>query len=155
MNPELLSRLQFAFTISFHFIYPPISMGLGLLIVVIGALYVRTKDPKWRELSFFWIKIYGLVFALGVALALGATLHLAAGWALAEAAVFATLFFAVAGRFGALVAVALRAPGFGLACVGDLRRGFAGFLAMVFLAIRGPTSDSWGRSRKLQIITSS
>ena len=67
MNPELLSRLQFAFTISFHFIYPPISMGLGLLIVVIGALYVRTKDPKWRELSFFWIKIYGLVFALGVA----------------------------------------------------------------------------------------
>ena len=61
MNPELLSRLQFAFTISFHFIYPPISMGLGLLIVVIGALYVRTKDPKWRELSFFWIKIYGPV----------------------------------------------------------------------------------------------
>ena len=67
MNPELLSRLQFAFTISFHFIYPPISMGLGLLIVVIGALYVRTKDPKWRELSFFWIQIYGLVFAFCVA----------------------------------------------------------------------------------------
>ena len=37
MNPELLSRLQFAFTASFHFIYPPISMGLGLLLVVMGS----------------------------------------------------------------------------------------------------------------------
>ena len=81
MNPELLSRLQFAFTISFHFIYPPISMGLGLLIVVIGALYVRTKDPKWRELSFFWIKIYGLVFALGVATGLVQEFEFGTNWA--------------------------------------------------------------------------
>ena len=81
MNPELLSRLQFAFTISFHFIYPPISMGLGLLIVVIGALYVRTKDPKWRELSFFWIKIYGLVFALGVAPGLVQEFDFGTNWA--------------------------------------------------------------------------
>ena len=67
MNPELLSRLQFAFTISFHFIYPPISMGLGLLLVVMGIVYLRTQDPKWRQLLFFWVKVYGLVFALGVA----------------------------------------------------------------------------------------
>ena len=52
MNPELLSRLQFAFTISFHFIYPPISMGLGLLLVVMGIVYLRTNDPKWRQLLF-------------------------------------------------------------------------------------------------------
>jgi cytochrome d ubiquinol oxidase subunit I len=67
MDLELLSRLQFAFTISFHFIYPPISMGLGLLLVVMGIAYLRTKDPKWRQLLFFWVKIYGLVFAMGVA----------------------------------------------------------------------------------------
>lgn len=67
MNPELLSRLQFAFTISFHFIYPPISMGLGLLMVVMGIQYLRTKDPIWREHSFFWVKVYGLVFAMGIA----------------------------------------------------------------------------------------
>ena len=67
MNPELLSRFQFFFTTSFHFLYPPISMGLGLLLVVIGIVYLRTRDPKWRQLSFFWVKVYGLVFALGIA----------------------------------------------------------------------------------------
>ena len=67
MNAELLSRLQFAFTASFHFIYPPISMGLGLLLVIIGIIYVRTRDPKWRQISFFWVKVYGLVFAMGIA----------------------------------------------------------------------------------------
>ena len=55
MNAELLSRLQFGLTASFHFIYPPLSMGLGLMLVVIGIMYVRTKDPKWRRLSFFWM----------------------------------------------------------------------------------------------------
>jgi cytochrome d ubiquinol oxidase subunit I len=67
MDPELLSRIQFALTVSFHFIYPPISMGLGLLMVFMGARYVQTKDPLWRQASFFWVRIYGLVFALGIA----------------------------------------------------------------------------------------
>ena len=67
MDPETLSRIQFALTISFHFIYPPISMGLGLLLVVMGFLHLRTNDPIWRQASFFWVKIYGLVFAMGIA----------------------------------------------------------------------------------------
>jgi cytochrome bd ubiquinol oxidase subunit I len=67
MNPEILSRIQFALTVSFHYIYPPISMGLGLILVIFGVLYVRTKEQKWRELSFYWLKIYSLVFALGIA----------------------------------------------------------------------------------------
>ena len=67
MNPAFLSRLQFALTASFHFIFPHLSIGLGLFLVVIGVLYLRTRDPKWRQLSFFWVKVYGLVFALGVA----------------------------------------------------------------------------------------
>ncbi|MCU0479219.1 MAG: cytochrome ubiquinol oxidase subunit I, partial [Chloroflexi bacterium] len=67
MDVELLSRVQFALTASFHFIYPPLSMGLGLMLVVIGLIYVRTKDPKWRRLSFFWVKVYALIFAIGVA----------------------------------------------------------------------------------------
>jgi cytochrome bd ubiquinol oxidase subunit I len=67
VNPEFLSRLQFGLTASFHFIFPPISMGLGLMILVMSWKYLRTKDQTWREASFFWVKVYGLVFALGIA----------------------------------------------------------------------------------------
>jgi cytochrome d ubiquinol oxidase subunit I len=67
LNPEFLSRLQFGLTASFHFIFPPISMGLGIMIVWMAWKNVRTKDPIWREASFFWVKVYGLVFALGIA----------------------------------------------------------------------------------------
>jgi cytochrome d ubiquinol oxidase subunit I len=81
MTPELLSRLQFAFTASFHFIYPPLSMGLGLLLVVIGIIYVRTKDPKWRQLSFYWVKVYGLVFAIGVASGVVQEFEFGTNWA--------------------------------------------------------------------------
>ncbi|MGD8807872.1 MAG: cytochrome ubiquinol oxidase subunit I, partial [Chloroflexota bacterium] len=81
MTPELLSRLQFALTASFHFIYPPISMGLGLLLVIIGIIYVRTGDSKWRRLSFFWVKIYALVFALGIATGLVQEFEFGMNWA--------------------------------------------------------------------------
>lgn len=67
MTAEELSRLQFGLTTSFHFIFPPISMGLGVLLVVFGVQSVRTRDPKWRRLSVFWVKVYGIVFSMGVA----------------------------------------------------------------------------------------
>src|SRR4249920_606129 len=81
MNPELLSRAQFALTVSFHFIYPPISMGLGLLMVVFGWQYVRTKDPVWRQASFFWVKVYGLVFAMGIATGIVQEFEFGTNWA--------------------------------------------------------------------------
>lgn len=81
MNPEILSRLQFALTISFHFIYPPLSMGLGLLMVVMGFNYLRTKDPVWRQASFFWVKIYGLVFAMGIATGVVQEFEFGTNWA--------------------------------------------------------------------------
>jgi len=67
MTAETLHRLQFGFTISFHFIFPPMSLGLGLILMIFGWKSVRTKDPKWRQLSLFWTKIYGLIFAMGIA----------------------------------------------------------------------------------------
>jgi cytochrome d ubiquinol oxidase subunit I len=81
MDPGQLSRLQFALTASFHFIFPPISMGLGLLLVVFGLIYVRTRDPKWRQISFFWVKVYGLVFALGVATGIVQEFEFGTNWA--------------------------------------------------------------------------
>ena len=81
MDAETLSRVQFAFTASFHFIFPPLSMGLGLMLVILGIIYVRTKDPKWRRLSFFWVKVYGLIFALGVATGVVQEFEFGMNWA--------------------------------------------------------------------------
>jgi cytochrome d ubiquinol oxidase subunit I len=81
MDAVLLSRLQFALTASFHFIYPPLSMGLGLVLVVIGIMYVRTRDPRYRQLSFFWVKVYGLVFAIGVATGIVQEFEFGTNWA--------------------------------------------------------------------------
>jgi cytochrome d ubiquinol oxidase subunit I len=81
VDAETLSRIQFALTASFHFIFPPLSMGLGLMLVIIGVLYVRTKDPTWRRLSFFWVKVYGLIFAVGVATGIVQEFEFGMNWA--------------------------------------------------------------------------
>ena len=67
MDAETLSRVQFALTVSFHFIFPPMSMGLGLMLVVIAVMYVRTSDPNWRRSSFFWVQRLRPIFAMGIA----------------------------------------------------------------------------------------
>jgi len=67
MSTELLDRIQFGLTVSFHFIFPPLSLGVGLVLIIFGVKSVRTGDPKWRQLSTFWVKIYGLIFSMGIA----------------------------------------------------------------------------------------
>ena len=67
MDPILLSRIQFGLTISFHYIYPPLSIGLGVILVLMEALYFKTRDPLFQPMTRFWTRIFGLTFALGVA----------------------------------------------------------------------------------------
>jgi cytochrome bd ubiquinol oxidase subunit I len=80
MNPEFLSRMQFGLTASFHFIFPPISMGLGVMICAMSYKYMRTRDAVWREASFFWVKVYGLVFAMGIATGLVQEFSFGTNW---------------------------------------------------------------------------
>jgi cytochrome d ubiquinol oxidase subunit I len=81
MDAEQLSRWQFAFTASFHFIFPPLSMGLGIMLIAIGVAYLRTNDTKWRQLAFFWTQVYGLIFALGVATGVVQEFEFGMNWA--------------------------------------------------------------------------
>src|SRR5271168_512216 len=62
----LLSRLQFAFTISFHIIFPSFSIGVAAWLTVVEALYLATGRPAYRQVFEFWLKIFGVVFGLGV-----------------------------------------------------------------------------------------
>ena len=63
---ELLSRLQFAFTISFHIIFPSFSIGVAAWLTVVEALHLVTGRPAYRQVFEFWLKIFGVVFGLGV-----------------------------------------------------------------------------------------
>ncbi len=67
MDAFLLSRLQFALTIGFHYIFPPLSIGLGILLVLMEARYIKTRDALYLDMTKFWAKIFALTFALGVA----------------------------------------------------------------------------------------
>lgn len=61
-----LARIQFAFTVAFHFIFPSLSIGLASYLAVLNALWLRTGDAVYMELFKFWVKIFGIVFAMGV-----------------------------------------------------------------------------------------
>ncbi len=63
----MLSRIQFGLTIGFHYIFPPLSIGLGLLLVFMEGMYLKTKNPLYHQMTRFWVKVFGLIFALGVA----------------------------------------------------------------------------------------
>jgi len=66
LDPLLLSRIQFAFVVSFHAIFPVFTIGLAAWIAVLEALNYRRPDPVRQKLSQFWIKIFALVFGMGV-----------------------------------------------------------------------------------------
>ncbi|WP_207484689.1 cytochrome ubiquinol oxidase subunit I [Arenibaculum pallidiluteum] len=66
LDPLLLSRLQFAFTISFHILFPAFTIGLAWWIVVLEAVWLSTNRPIFRSLSEFWMKIFAISFGMGV-----------------------------------------------------------------------------------------
>ena len=81
MDVEILSRLQFAFTIAFHYIYPPLSIGLGVALVVFEGMYLRTKDKHYEQLTKFWIRIFALIFGIGVATGIVMEFEFGTNWA--------------------------------------------------------------------------
>ncbi|HEY4868078.1 MAG TPA: cytochrome ubiquinol oxidase subunit I [Candidatus Dormibacteraeota bacterium] len=80
MDPTLPARIQFALTISFHYIYPPITIGLGLVLVILGVLHLRTGSPVWNQALRFWVRIYALNFALGIATGLVQEFQFGTNW---------------------------------------------------------------------------
>ncbi|HEY4831973.1 MAG TPA: cytochrome ubiquinol oxidase subunit I [Waddliaceae bacterium] len=81
MSAEILARLQFAITIMFHYIYPPLSIGIGLMLVIFEGQYFRTKDPEYLQLAKFWTKIFALTFAIGVATGIVMEFEFGTNWA--------------------------------------------------------------------------
>ena len=81
MDVEILARIQFAFTVAFHYIYPPLSIGIGLLIVLFESIYIRTGNKEYETLTRFWIKIFALTFGIGVATGIIMEFEFGTNWA--------------------------------------------------------------------------
>ena len=67
MDALTLSRWQFGLTIGFHYLFPVLSIGLGLILVVMEGMFLKTGRELYHQMTRFWVKIFGLIFALGVA----------------------------------------------------------------------------------------
>lgn len=66
LDPLILSRIQFAFVVSFHAIFPVFTIGLASYIAVLEGLAFKTRNPLWVKLSAFWTKVFAVVFGMGV-----------------------------------------------------------------------------------------
>lgn len=81
MDVEILSRIQFAFTVAFHYIYPPLSIGIGLLMVVFESLYLKTRQKEYEVLAKFWTKIFAITFGIGVVTGIVMEFEFGTNWA--------------------------------------------------------------------------
>ncbi|MGZ5424755.1 MAG: cytochrome ubiquinol oxidase subunit I [Candidatus Aminicenantales bacterium] len=81
MDAVFLARLQFGLTAGFHFLFPPTTLGLSLLLVIVETLYVKTKDAVYQRLSVYLVKILGTVFVMGVATGIALEFAFGNNWA--------------------------------------------------------------------------
>ena len=81
MTAELIHRLHFAFTITFHYLFPQLTMGLAVLIVVLKSVALKTGDEKWDRAARFWGKIFGINFVFGVVTGIPMEFEFGTNWA--------------------------------------------------------------------------
>lgn len=80
MSAEILARVQFALFIGFHYLFVPISLGLSMMIVLMEGLYLFTKKSIYKQLTWFWIRIFTLTFVVGVVTGLMQIFSFGANW---------------------------------------------------------------------------
>lgn len=81
MNVEILARIQFAFTAAFHYIYPPMTMGLGLMLVLMEGTYLITNNRLYHRLAHFWTRIFAVIFSIGTATGIVMEFEFGTNWA--------------------------------------------------------------------------
>jgi cytochrome d ubiquinol oxidase subunit I len=140
------NRLQFAFTITYHYLFPQLTMGLALLLVVMKAIALYTRVERWNDLARFWGRVFGINFGVGVVTGIPMEFQLGTNWArfsdvtggvigltLAMEGLFA--FFAESAFLGLFL--------FGEKKLGPRGHFVAGLVACVVLLF--PTGDQHGK----------
>jgi cytochrome d ubiquinol oxidase subunit I len=81
MDVLTLSRLQFALTAGIHYLYPPLSIGLGVMLVIMEGVWLKTRNPVYHQMARFWTKVFALTFAIGVATGIVMEFEFGTNWA--------------------------------------------------------------------------
>ncbi len=81
MDAVLLARLQFAMTIGFHFLFPAMTLGTSLVILISESLYLKTDKVMYRKITDFYVKLLGLIFVVGAATGLTMEFSFGTNWA--------------------------------------------------------------------------
>jgi cytochrome d ubiquinol oxidase subunit I len=142
LDPTILARVQFAFTVSFHIIFPTISIGLAMFLAIVEGLWLKTKDPLYLQIYRFWLGIFAMAFGVGVVTGIVLSFEFGLGFArfgqMAGPAIgpmialeVLTSFFLEAGFLGIML--------FGLHRVGPKLH----FLATCMVALGTLLSASW------------
>src|SRR5215210_5112324 len=81
LDVVFLSRLQFALTIMFHYLFPPLTIGMGVVLVYLEGMYLRTREPIYETAAKFWTSLYAVSFAMGVATGIVMEFQFGTNWA--------------------------------------------------------------------------
>ncbi len=138
----LLARVQFAFTVSFHFIFPSFSIGLASYLAVLNGLWLRTRKEVYLRLFNYWVKIFAIAFAMGIVSGITMAYQFGTNWSVFSdkagpvigplmAYEVMTAFFLEAGFLGIML--------FGRSRVGDRLH----MLAIAMVAIGTAVSATW------------
>src|SRR5919206_1640074 len=149
LDAVLLARLQFAFTIGYHILWPAYTIGISGFIVILNVLWLKTRRPVYRDLLRFWIHLFALGFAMGVVTGIVMSYEIGTNWS-----VFAHRTANVIGPFfayEALLAFFLEAGFIGIMLFGMNRVApvvhclacFAVALGAVFSAFWILAANSW------------
>ena len=142
LDAVLLARIQFAFTVSFHFIFPSFSIGLASYLAVLEALWLKTGKALYLDLFKYWLKIFAIAFAMGVVSGIVMSYQFGTNWSVFSdktgsilgplmAYEVLTAFFLEAGFLGVML--------FGMEKVGKKLH----FLATLMVAVGTAVSAFW------------
>ena len=140
MNPAALSQLQFAATTTYHFLFVPITLGLGLIVAILETIGYRGNKKNYQEMAAFWARLWVINFAIGVATGIVLEFQFGMNWS--EYSRFVGDIFGIPLAIEALMAFFLESTFLGLYLFGRDKLPKPVHLATIWLTVSGATISS-------------
>jgi len=135
------SRAQFALTAMYHWVFVPLTLGLGLIICILETIYYRTGEEKWKKTTKFWMKLFGVNFAVGVATGLILEFEFGTNWS--NYSWFVGDIFGAPLAIEGVIAFFMEAVFFGVMFFGWNKVSKKFHLISTWLAVMGATFSAW------------